>query len=57
MSYTCAIVMIPFGGWLYDQTGDYAMVFAAMIPLFALAGLLMLFVRPAPAQSAVSKVR
>ena len=51
------LVMIPLGGWLYDQTGDYAMVFAAMIPLFALAGLLMLFVRPAAAQSAISKVR
>jgi len=39
------LLIVPLGGYVYDRTGDYAMVFGGMIPLFGLAAVLLLFVK------------
>ena len=42
-------LMIPLAGYVKDQTGDYAIVFGGMIPLFAVACLLLVFIKPGSA--------
>lgn len=40
------LLLIPLAGYVRDRTGDYAMVFAGTIPLFVLAAILLLVIKP-----------
>lgn len=44
-------VLLRLAGWVHDRTGDYAMVFGFTIPIFGLAGIVLLFVRPARSET------
>jgi len=39
------LMLVPVAGYLYDASGDYAVVFACTLPLLLLAGILLRAVR------------
>lgn len=39
------LLIIPLAGYVYDTTGDYAVVFSGMIPLFAVAAIMLVFIK------------
>ena len=41
----CGYDIYAVGGYVRDLTGDYAVVFACTIPLFAISALLLLLIR------------
>jgi MFS family permease len=47
-----SFIMLPLAGFIYDSTGDWAVVFGCTIPLFATAALLLVFIKPDEAHQA-----
>jgi MFS family permease len=47
-----SFIMLPLAGFIYDTTGDWAVVFGCTIPLFASAALLLVFIKPDDAHRA-----
>jgi len=46
-----SLVLVPVAGYLYDASGDYAVVFACTLPLLLLAGILLRAVQLPAAQA------
>ncbi len=42
------LIAAPLAGYVYDTTGDYATAFSAFLPVFFVAGILLLFIRDGP---------